>query len=198
MTCVFTVDSSITSAAAISAFERPRATSSSTSRSRGVRRLETFANARLAGRLARDAVDHASRHRPVTAARPGRDGLDRADQLLRRRALEQEARRADRQRAEDVLVVLERRQDHDPASGAAATTSRVAAIPSRPGMRMSIRTTSGRSSRAAASRGRRPRPHRPPPPSSSLESTAARPARMRSSSSTSSTRTVGRHCSSRP
>jgi hypothetical protein len=38
-TCVFTVDSSITKACAISALERPRATSSSTSRSRGVSSL---------------------------------------------------------------------------------------------------------------------------------------------------------------
>ena len=75
------------------------------------------------------------------------------EQLLRGRALEQEAGGAGGQRAEDVLVVLERREDHDPDVGdAVATISRVAAIPSRPGMRTSIRTTSGRCSRTPRAR----------------------------------------------
>ena len=65
------------------------------------------------------------------------------------RALEQEARGAGAQRAEDVVVLLERREDHDAhVRVLRRRTSRVAAIPSRSGIRTSISTTSGRAIRA--------------------------------------------------
>ena len=80
-------------------------------------------------------------------------------------------------------------------SGEPARTSLVAAMPSRSGMRTSMRTTSGLSAWAwwiAA----RPSPASPTTSIAlSVESTAFRPARMRSSSSTRSTRPAARSCS---
>ena len=74
----------------------------------------------------------------------GRHDGDAVDQPVRRGALQQEPGRARAQRAVHVLVQVVGGQDEDAGRRAApATTSRVAAMPSRTGMRMSMRTTSG-------------------------------------------------------
>ena len=79
------------------------------------------------------------------------DDPDRLHQRLARGVLEQEARRAGAQRAEDVLVEIEGREDEHPAAPASCA---VASIPSIRGMRTSISTTSGRSSRASRTASR--------------------------------------------
>ena len=75
------------------------------------------------------------------------DDLDRLDELLGRGVLEQEAARARAQRLVDVLVEVEGRQHQHPRAVGRPASRRVASSPSRLGMRMSIRTTSGLSAR---------------------------------------------------
>ncbi len=90
-----------------------------------------------------------------------RDGSHRADEMLWRDVLEQEARGASLKGGIDVFVEVEGRQDHDPRRRPPAVAGRrwigrsrrrVASSPSRPGIRMSIRTTSGRWRRVRSDR----------------------------------------------
>ena len=99
-----------TSSSAISALERPRATSSRTSSSRAVRSSRT-ARPRCPDGGARRMRRRAAASRSGRAAtRPGATALDGIDELVRRSVLEQEAARAGAQRLVDVLVEVERRE----------------------------------------------------------------------------------------
>ena len=74
----------------------------------------------------------------------GGDAADGADDLGRRRVLEQEPAGAGAQGAQHVVVGLEGREDdHLGRPGAARAAARSRSSPSMPGMRMSISTTSG-------------------------------------------------------
>ena len=68
---------------------------------------------RIGRGLRGQALDDRARHRRGEEEVAGGDGVDGGDQLLRPRALEQEPRRAGGERGEDVVVLLERREDHD-------------------------------------------------------------------------------------
>ena len=82
----------------------------------GLARRELL-QARVASRvgrgLPRHALDHAAGDRGRQQRVAGGDRVDRRDQLLRPRALQQEARGAGAERAEDVVVLLEGGEDHD-------------------------------------------------------------------------------------
>src|SRR5918996_2233465 len=69
----------------------------------------------------RGLAGHASNHRSGDGGREervaGGDRVDGGDELLRPRALEQEAGGARAERSEDVVVLLEGREDHDPRVG---------------------------------------------------------------------------------
>jgi hypothetical protein len=74
----------------------------------------------------------------------GGDRVHGGDQLLGSRSLEQEACGSGAQIAEDVVVLLEGREDQDAYVGATRASSRVAAIPSRNrACGRPMRTTSG-------------------------------------------------------
>ena len=73
-------------------------------------------------------------------------------QLLGRIVLQNEPAGPRPQRAEDVLIQIERREDEHPAVGSAARIRRVASSPSSSGIRMSIRVTSGWTRAACADR----------------------------------------------
>ena len=112
-TCVFTVVSPTTSALAISAFDRPCATSRRISSSRSVRLVERRRRAR---RRARSRAKRSSSRR-VTVGREqrlaGGDDADRLDELGGPHVLEQEPARAGADRLDHVLVEVERGQDED-------------------------------------------------------------------------------------
>jgi hypothetical protein len=78
------------------------------------------------------------------------DGADRLQKRAGRRAFAEEAAGTGSQGREDVLVLLEDRQDQYSDAGQILVLGdrRVAAIPSGRGMRISIRTISARVSRA--------------------------------------------------
>ena len=126
-TWVLIVCSLTTSSAAISALESPRATSRSTSSSRGV---SSSSAAGGSGARARRANSSISRRVTVGAKQraAGGDDADRGDQLLLGRVLEQEAARAGAQRLVDVLVEVEG-GEHEHARPAGA--ARCAASPRR-------------------------------------------------------------------
>ena len=108
---------------------------------------------------ARPASPGSRTPRPARVARgrqqrvTARDRAHRSDQLDRLGVLDEEPARPDSQRLEDVLVEIERGEDHDADVGqpGSAVIAFVAASPSTPGMRMSISTTSGTSSRGERS-----------------------------------------------
>jgi hypothetical protein len=152
-------------------------------------RVETGRPAR-SGRLLGDAVDHAAGDRGREQGVAGGDRVDARDQLLGSGSLDQEARGPSAQRAEDV-VLLEVVRISTRTWGAARASSRVAAIPSTSGMRTSISTTSGASSRARSTAPDRLMPHRRSR-SPGRRRGAANPAQMRSSSWAISTRVTSR------
>ena len=91
----------------------------------------------------------------ASSASPPGDDVDRGDQLLRRRVLEQEAAGAGPQRLVDVLVEVERGQHQHARRVAGRGEDPPGRLePVESGIRMSIRTTSGCSSRAASTASR--------------------------------------------
>ena len=142
-TCVLTVCSLTTSSAAISAFERPRASSRSTSASRSVSASSAGGGAAPLSRPAKRSIS-----RRVTAGAkrepPSATTLDRREQLRLGRVLEQEAARAGAERRRTRTRRGRRSSARARAAARPATTiCRVASIPSTRGMRTSISTTSG-------------------------------------------------------
>ena len=115
-TWVLTVASLRNSRSAISAFDRPAASSASTSRSRSVSSASAgAAPLRCAGQRAGEAVEQPPRDGRREQRLAARDDPDRVDELRRLDVLEQEAARARAQRLEDVLVEVERGEDQDRA-----------------------------------------------------------------------------------
>ena len=120
-TCVFAVASLITSRSQISGFESPRASRSSTSRSRGGQLLDRRGRCRLrGGALPRELLDDGARDRRREERLAARDDPDCGGDLLRRRVLQHEPARARSQRVEDVRVESEGRQDQDARGGLGA------------------------------------------------------------------------------
>ena len=113
---VLTVASLRKSAAAISAFERPRATSSSTSSSRSVSSASSGGAPRPGRRAADELLDQAAGDRGGEQRVAGGDDADGLGELLGPDVLEQEAAGAGLHRLVDVLVEVERRQDQDARS----------------------------------------------------------------------------------
>ena len=101
---------------------------------------------RCARRRALDELlDQASGDRRGKERIACRDRPHRLGELSRWRGLEEEAARAGLHRLVDVVVDVERRQDEDArVEPRALRCRRVASMPSTPGIRTSIRTTSGR------------------------------------------------------
>ena len=161
---VFTVASVTTSRAAISAFDRPCATSTSTSRSRGVSSASAAAGGRSGSRraakssISRRVIDGAS------SASPAAHDADRRDELLGRRVLEQEAARAGSQRGVDVLVEVERGQDQHARSAAGRECSRAGGLDAVHAGHADVHQHDvGRGARATVGPPRRRRrPRRPP------------------------------------
>ena len=177
-----------TSSAAISAFERPRATRRSTSTSRSVS-SESAAGIpwpRLRG--TGELLDQAPGDRRSDQRVAGRGHAHRIEQPCGRGVLEQEAAGADAQGLVDVVSDVERREHHDGGGSAPSPMiSSAARRPSSSGMRMSMSTTSGR--RAAS--GRRPRGRRRP------RRRPRCPARSRGSRGSPCARAAGRRRSAR-
>src|SRR5690348_14686910 len=111
-TCVFTVASPTTSSLAMSAFERP-ATSRSTSSSRGVSSASA-AGLALGGGLRGVALDQPASDRGGEEGVACRDDTHRLAQLRGARVFEQEAAGAGAERLVDVVVEVEGSQDQDP------------------------------------------------------------------------------------
>ena len=96
----------------MSAFERPRATSRSTSSSRGVSSAER-GGVRGRRRPARVALDQPARDRRGEERVAGGDHPDGLSELVGARVLEQEAARAGAEGFVDVVVEVEGGQDQD-------------------------------------------------------------------------------------
>ena len=141
-TWVFVVCSLITRSAAISAFDFPFATRRSTSSSRAV---SNSSPALALGRVdaLRELLDQPLGHRRRKESAALRHDANRRHELLFTGVLEQERAGACPKRLEDVLVEVEGRQHEHACPTGTAQIWRVASIPSRFGMRMSMRTTSG-------------------------------------------------------
>ena len=133
--------------------------------------------------------------RGASSASPAAHHPDRRrSSSVRRGVLEQEAAGAGPQRRVDVLVQVEGGQHERPGRRSVAGSAairRVASMPSSPGIRTSISTTSGRCRRASAtacSAGRRPR--RPPRGRAPAPSSTRNPSRTSAWSSATATRIV--------
>ena len=103
-------------------------------------------NDRLGAARARRRRRTRSSARPTDGpkiASPPATARDRAHDLVLVGALEQVAPGAGAHRGEDRVVVVEHGQHEDATCGLVATIRRVASMPSRPGIRRSITTTSG-------------------------------------------------------
>src|SRR5919201_2562705 len=190
-TCVLTVAALTTSRSAISAFDRPRARSSSTSRSRSVSALRSGLPGSVIGRLRRNratsrrVTDGSMSASPAAAARmPARSWS--AGTPLSRNPLAPSASASKTYSSRSNVVRTTIR-------GACVSRTRrgMAASPSMPGMRMSRRTTSGRR-RSAAAIVSPPSPASPMTRMSAWASTIMRnPVLTSSSSSASSTLIIG-------
>ena len=110
---VFTVPSPRNSRPAISAFDSPPASSRRTSSSRSVSSASRRSSPGGAGR-AGELLDQPARHRGRQQRLAGGHDADCVDELLGRRVLQEEAAGAGAQRLEDVVVLLEGRQDQHP------------------------------------------------------------------------------------
>ena len=160
-TCVLTVASPTTSASAISALDIPRASSSSTSRSRSVS-SDSASGRRPTGAGSRRPTRSSSWR--VTAGRQqrvaGGDHPHGAHQLLRRDVLGDEAAGAGAQRLDDVLVEAERRQHQHAMVG--QPLDRLDPVEVRhPDVHQDHVRAQSRARRSTASSRRRPR-RRPP------------------------------------
>ena len=133
--CVLTVASEMNSRAAAPRFVSPWAISARTSSSRSLRASCAGARSWLTSRVATDEREN----RLAASRRP-----DRADELVARRVLQQVARRAGLEGRDDVAVGVVGRQDEDPGPRPRSARARIAATPPMPGIRRSIRMTSGR------------------------------------------------------
>ena len=111
--CVFTVASPSTRRSAISPFVRPRVTSRSTSRSRGLKSVQPAPRVTWSPAGCESCHDAASDGRCQQGV-TGRNGSYRRDELMRRRVLQEKAACSGPQCLEEVLVQVEGRQDHDP------------------------------------------------------------------------------------
>ena len=133
------------SSAAISAFDSPRATSASTSRSRAVSSASAAGGARAGRGLPGELLDQPPGDRRREQRVAGGDRRGSRASWSARRVLEQEPARPGAQRLEDVLVEVERREDRGPGRGpSAARIRRVASRPSITGIRTSISDHVGR------------------------------------------------------
>ena len=133
--CVLTVASEMNSRAAAPRLVSPWAISVRTSSSRSL-------SASCAGRA--ELADQPRRDRRRQHRLAAGRGPDRPDQLVARRVLEQVAGRAGLERRHDVAVGVVGRQDEHPRRHAVARArARIAAAPPMPGIRRSIRMTSG-------------------------------------------------------
>ena len=138
---------------AISALERPSATSRSTSISRGVSSLEALRPGGELGPKAGELVDQPARDRGRKQRLAGRDDAYGLEEVLGGDVLEQEAAGARAERVVDVFVEVEVVSIRTRVRASPSLVIfRVASMPSRPGMRTSISTTSGRSRPADADR----------------------------------------------
>ena len=119
LTWVFAVATLTYSSSAISALERPRAIWVSTSSSRSVSRSSSAGRRPLGvgpgGELGDQLAGDARREEGVA----GGDDPHAGEQVLGRRVLEQEAAGPGPQRAVDVLVEVEGREDQDAGVGQA-------------------------------------------------------------------------------
>ena len=144
--------------------DRPRAISSSTSSSRASQ-LSSCAGGGRPGRQRGEPLDQPAGDRRREQRVPGRDEPDRATSCSGRASLSRKPLAPARSAAVDVLVEVEGGQHEDPRRGPrpVGEIRRVASMPSRPGIRTSIRTTSGASARGPARPPRARRPPRRPP-----------------------------------
>ena len=141
--CVFTVASEMKSRAAAPAFVSPWE----------MRRQHLELS--VAQRLVLGSpqlADEAGRDRRRKHRLAARGGVDRPDELVARRVLEQVARRARLERRHDVAIgVVGREDEHLRGGSPCSASARMAAAPPRPGIRRSMRMTSGRSDSTSAS-----------------------------------------------
>ena len=145
-TWVFTVVSETTNSPAISAFERPRAEQAEgLPLALGQRGQSRRSADRPSAGDGQERLDHPAGDRGRQQRLSAVHRLDGVDELLGLDVLEQEAAGAGAQRVVDVLVHVERRQHDHPGAGVPGSPRirRVASMPSMPGIRTSIRTTSG-------------------------------------------------------
>lgn len=150
-TCVFTVWSLTTIAAAISALERPRARCSSVSRSRAVRTPSRRSSATAVACSGREvyaairsrATEGASSESPAATTRTACTRSSRRTSL-RRKPLAPACSASYTYASESKVVSMTVRQ------AVRALISRQAPMPSRTGIRMSSRATSGSSRRTAS------------------------------------------------
>jgi len=142
-TCVLTVASLTYSAAAISVLLPPRATSTSTSRSRAVSEARRAGEGAVSGGLRANAsmrrrvTDGASKALPAAAARTAAIRSPRGESLSRKPlAPARSASYTYSSRSKVVRITTF-------GAGEPRVSRRVASSPSMPGIRMSISTTSG-------------------------------------------------------
>ena len=164
-TCDFTVASPTISSAAISAFDMPRAISAQHLALALGEGVEACRIGRCSGGRCDELGDQPAGDGGSEQGVAGRDDAHGVQQLVAAGVLQQEAAGAGAQRVVDVVVEVERGEHEHPdrVGDVGPARRRVASIPSRTGMRMSISTTSGRRrcDDARSRRGHR-RPHRPP------------------------------------
>src|SRR4029453_10008467 len=194
LTWVRAVAGLTTSRSAISSLDSPAPARAMTSRSRSVRAARSTRAGRLARRraaansaISRRVTLGASRASPSATTRTARSS-SAGSVFLSRNPLAPAARASNTYSSSSKVV---RTSTRTPARSSSAAIRRVASSPSSTGMRMSIRTTSGRAERARSTAAA-PSPASPTTSMSPASSSNARnPARTRCWSSTSRTLITG-------